>query len=246
MSNLLIDIGNSEIKIGKGNFKNYSVRLIKRSAYSKTNFEKDFKNIVQNLIAENSFDKAGICLPKDRNEKFLESYFIRNFNIKPVFINRKLKLPIKINYSEGIGNDRICNAVAANKIYQSKNILIIDFGTATTYTLVLNNSLIGGMISPGIKTSLNSLSVNTSLPIVNLNFPKKIINNNTIDNIKAGILYQTLFAVEKVISELKKTTKELYVIGTGGYSNLISKKTMAINKVDRNLILKGINIILSE
>ncbi|MDQ3019747.1 MAG: type III pantothenate kinase [Bacteroidota bacterium] len=246
MSNLLIDIGNSEIKIGEGNSKIYSVRLLKKSSYSKNNFKKDFKLIIENVFVKNAFDKAGISILKDGNEKFLNNYFIKNFNIKPVFINRNLKLPVKINYSKGIGNDRICNALAANEIYKSKNILVIDFGTATTYTLISNKILIGGMISPGIKTSLNSLIKNTSLPNVKLNFPKKIINNTTINNIKAGVLYQSLFSVEKVISELIKTKAGLFVIATGGYSNLISKKTNLINKVDKNLVLKGINIFLSQ
>lgn len=245
MKNLLIDIGNSSVKIASANSGSYSVKLLKRFSYSKSDFEKDFKFNVNNLLKKIYFNITGISLLKDGNEKFLNYYFKKYFDTKPIFINREIKLPIKISYKAGIGNDRICNAVAANEIYRMKNILVIDFGTATSFTLISNKSLTGGIISPGIETSLNSLTEKTSLPDVTIKFPKKLINNNTSDNIKAGILYQSLYSVERVILELKKSYKDLFVISTGGFSGLISKKTKLINRIDRNLVLKGINLIIS-
>jgi type III pantothenate kinase len=246
MKNILIDIGNSAIKIGIGNLKNQSVKLLKRFPYSKSNFEKDFIKNCENIFVLSSVNKVGISILKGGNKKFIKNYFEKNLNTTPVFVNRNLKLPIKINYSLGLGNDRICNAVASNRIFLKKNILVIDFGTATTFTLISNNVLRGGMISPGIKTSLNSLIGKTSLPKINLGFPKKLINNNTPDNIKAGVLYQSLFSVERIIYELIKKNKGLFVVTTGGFANLISRKTKLINKIDENLVLKGINIIISK
>jgi type III pantothenate kinase len=246
MKNILVDIGNSHIKIGIGNLQNYSVNLLKRFSYSKDNFQKDSIFNFNKIISLGPFNKAGISVLKNGDKKFLKDYFIRTLNTAPVFINRYLKLPVKINYSPGLGNDRICSAVASNRIFPKKNILVIDFGTSTTFTLIANNVLEGGMISPGIRTSLNSLIQNTSLPKVNLNFPKKLINNNTIDNIKAGVLYQSLFSTERIIAELTKKNKDLFVIATGGFANLISGKTGLIEKVDSSLVLKGINIIISQ
>lgn len=244
MNNLLIDIGNSEIKTGIGS-PGGIVRSIKRFPYSKNNFENDF---VKQFESDKYplYKKAGISMLQDEWKLFLEKYFLRTASLKPVFINRSIKLPLKINYSKSIGNDRICNAAAVHEIFNKKNILVIDFGTATTYTLVVNGILEGGMIAPGIKTSLNSLTDKTSLPEVKLSFPKVLINKNTANNIKAGVLFQSLYAVERVIMELNKKYKRLYVVATGGNSQLIAKETKLINKVDRELVLKGINIIISK
>lgn len=246
MNNLLIDIGNSDIKTGTGNSGNKNVRLINRYPYSKKNFRKDFINCIKDLDIKSQFDQIGISILKDINQKFLNDYFQKNFAITPVFINRNLKLPIKIEYSEGLGNDRICNAVAAVREFRDKNILVIDFGTATTYTLISNNVLTGGMISPGIKTSLESLINKTSLPEINLTFPKRIINNNTNDNIKSGVLYQSLFTAERFIQEAKKIYGSVFVVATGGFAGILSAKTKLINSVDKDLVLKGINYIISK
>jgi len=247
MNNLLIDIGNSVIKVGEGGSDNPNAKLIKRFPYSKKSFKKDFvKNFKLNKMK--SFDKVGISLLKSKSHEkiFLSEYFIKSASKKPVFIHREMKMPIKIDYSKSLGNDRICNAAAAYKILKKTNILIIDLGTATTYTLITNGTLIGGLISPGIKTSLDSLTDKTSLPSVRLSYPKKLINNNTLDNITAGVLYQSLFTVERIIMEVRKKYKNLYVIATGGNSQLVFKKTKLINVVDKNLVLKGINIIISS
>lgn len=246
MNNLLIDIGNSHIKVGTGNSNSYNVRLIKRFSYSKKNFRKDFGSNFGILSKKKSFNNIGISALHEEKKDFLEDYFKENYHVNPDFVNRNLKLPLKIKYSKGLGNDRICNAVAAYKIFGVKNILIVDFGTATAYTFVSNGTLMGGLISPGIKTSLSSLIEKTTLPKVNLSFPKRMINNNTLNNIKAGVLFQSLFAVERTIIDIKKKYKDLFIVATGGYSNLIAKRTNLINKIDKNLTLKGINIIISQ
>lgn len=246
MNNLLIDIGNSDIKIGTVNSGSQNVKLINRYPYIKKNFRKDFADCIKDLRIKSQFDQIGISILKDINQEFLDNYFQKNFAIKPVFINRDMKLPITIKYSEGLGNDRICNAAAAVREFKNKNILVIDFGTATTYTLISNKVLKGGMISPGIKTSLESLVNKTSLPEIKLTFPKEIINNNTGDNIKAGVMYQSLFTAERFIQEAKKIYGSLFVVATGGFAEIISAKTKLINTVDKDLVLKGINFIISQ
>ncbi len=245
-NNLLIDIGNSDIKTGTGNSGTFSIRNIKRFPYSKSDFKKYFRNILNELFLKNSYDNTGISVLNENNTDFIEKYIYNKFKIRPVFINRKMKLPVSVKYSAGLGNDRICNAAAATVIYEKRNTLIIDFGTATTFTLLSDKILTGGLILPGIKTSLLSLTERTNLPEVNLTFPESLINNNTIDNIKAGVLYQSLFSAERIIRETRKKYKGLFVIATGGYSKLISDKTGMINTTDRYLALKGINILISQ
>lgn len=255
MYNLLIDAGNSDVKIGKcisgktisGNTLN--VELLKRYSYSKSNFENEFiKNFKDGIFAKKKsvFNKIGISLLETTNRDFLNEFFINKFGIEPEFIDRKSVKSIKITYKKGLGNDRICNAAAADYLYNKKNILIIDFGTATTYTMVQNKTITGGMISPGIRTSLRSLVGNTSLPEINLTFPSNLFNDNTIDNIRSGVLYQSLFTVERTIMEIRKKHRNLFVIATGGNSDFISRKTKLIDKIDKSLVLKGINIIISS
>jgi len=244
MYNILIDIGNSNIKLGKGSSKNFDLSQIKTFSYSKENFNRDFRINFQ-LNNKYKFYNVGISVSNEEVKKILSVYF-KKINLEPVFIDRNMNLPIKIKYAKGLGNDRICNAVAAHILYGEKNTLIIDYGTATTYTMLSNRVLIGGMISPGINTSLNSLIEYTSLPKPALSFPRNILNDNTLDNIKAGILFQSLFSTEKTIMELSKKFKNLFVVATGGYSNIMAQRTNLINTVDKNLVLKGINILISQ
>ncbi len=246
MNNLLIDIGNSAIKIGTGNPGSSRIKLLNRSSYDKNNFETDFRRTFMDSKLNISPDKIGICALKDTDPKYLNFFFEKNFGKKPIFINRNLSLAFEINYSDGLGNDRICSAAGAVSLHKNRNnILIIDFGTAITYTMLSHRVLIGGMISPGIMTSLKSLVEKTTLPDVKLSFPKKLINNNTADNIRAGVLFQSLFSAERFITGSKKKYKNLYVIATGGYSKLMKSKTKLFDETDSNLVLKGINIIIS-
>ncbi|MBL8008174.1 MAG: type III pantothenate kinase [Ignavibacteria bacterium] len=244
MNNLLIDIGNSDIKAGKAVFPGKSIRLLKRFSYTKENFEHDFRENIDGLT-DSGFNKIGISVLSERNISFLKNFFGKKFTLSPEFINRNSNLPVKIRYSESLGNDRICSASAAQILYGKKNILVIDFGTATTFTLLCKGIITGGIISPGIKTSLNSLISNTTLPGIRLAFPRKLYGNNTENNIKAGVLYQSLFSAERIIKETRKKYPDLFVAATGGLAGLISGKTSLINTVDRYLVLKGINFIIS-
>lgn len=245
MSNLLIDIGNSDIKTGTGSKDHKEIKNIKRFPYSKSDFKRDLEFIFSDLYMNYYPDKIGVSVLNSQHNGFMESFFLKKFKTKPVFINRDMNLPIRIDYAKGLGNDRICNAVAAADLYGEKNILVIDFGTATTFTFLSDNVLTGGLILPGIRTSLLSLTERTSLPEVKLTFPINLITGNTKDNIKAGILFQSLYSAERIIVETRKKYRNLFVIATGGYAKLIASKTDLINKTDRYLVLKGINNLIS-
>jgi len=247
--NLLIDIGNSDIKAASNLPDSYDIKLIKRYSYQKKSFRKYFiwgMESIFKLINDTHQIKIGISLLNNEYKDFTGKFIYRETGINPVFIDRNIRLPIKIKYGEGIGNDRICNAVAAREIFGKKNMLIIDFGTATTYTMVSGNVLKGGLIAPGIKTSMLSLTEKTSLPEIELVFPKKIINNNTIDNIKSGVMHQSYYSVIGIIKELRRKNKFLFTIATGGLSELFDFDKSVINTTDKYLALKGIGIILSK
>ncbi|HMQ68465.1 MAG TPA: type III pantothenate kinase [Ignavibacteria bacterium] len=246
MKNLIIDVGNSAIKICTGNSFSLALQDIVSCPYSKKEFEKEARLFITNYIKGKSFSRIGISVLNKDKKEFLKDLFSNITKTKPDFISRDTDLPFKIRYKEGLGNDRICSIAGALGTLNKSSILVIDFGTATTYTLMVNKILTGGVISPGINTSLRSLTYNTDLPDISLKFPVKIFTNNTKDNIRSGILYQTLFATEAFIKESRKNHPGILVAATGGLSDIIAKKTDLIDCTDKDLVLKGINFILQR
>ncbi|MBL7127658.1 MAG: type III pantothenate kinase [Ignavibacteria bacterium] len=249
-NNLLIDIGNSHIKAAIG-LRDASLKNIKKIEYEKEYQSEKLNDIISTFVNKNKdiykITKVGISLLDLKIRSAIIDLVKIYFSSSPVFINKKIKLPIKIKYSSTLGSDRICSTVGAYYKYRKrKKILIIDFGTATTYNLLINGVFEGGMITPGVETSLQSLINKTSLPKVKIDSKVKLITNDTVNNIKSGIWFQNLFTVERIIQEIKKKHKNLFVIATGGLSHLIYDKTELINKLEKNLVLEGINYILDQ
>jgi type III pantothenate kinase len=121
---------------------------------------------------------------------------------------------------------------------------VIDYGTATTFNLIIKGVFKGGLISPGVGTSLRSLVDNSTLPFPKLNSKSGLISNITIENIKFGVINSAVFTTERVIAELKKKYKNLFVIATGGFSVIIKKNTKVIDLYSEKLVLEGLNKII--
>ncbi len=238
MKNLVIDIGNTSIKfavsingkLGKSKFEDYD----------KSNFIKKIGTLLSFGVQYNAI---GISCANTEHISYIKNRFKKEENI--FLIRADSKLAIKIDYAKTLGTDRISGALGAIRKYPGKkNILIIDFGTATTYNLVSDKVFKGGLITPGIKTALKSLIQNTSLPEPELKYKKKLYYKNTLDNISNGVVLQSLFFTEKIISEYKKEFKNLFVIATGGNAGLIFPYTKLINKNEPDLNLEGLNYFL--
>ena len=237
---LLLDIGNSNIKAAIS--IDTRLKFIKNISYQK----KDFVSILLTFLKNQkiSISKTAISISDNRlHSKAIK--ILKKAGIKSVLSIRQFSnIPIKINYGKSLGPDRICGAVASVFLNPNKkNILFVDFGTATTYNLIKNKSFVGGMIAPGIATSMNSLIKDTSLPKIKISAQKSLLNYNTQSNIKAGVYFTALFTFEKVISELKIKNKDLYVIITGGLGKLIMQNSNSADSYDEHLVLKGIDII---
>ena len=240
--NLLIDIGNSNIKTAKS--VNDNISSVKISQYS----DSAFINILSNLdkIYPQNFTCIGVSLLDLKLKNKIAEILKNKFDAPTLFISLDLKLPLKFNYSKTLGADRICSAVSAFIKYNNKkNILIIDLGTATTFNLIHNGTFTGGLISVGMHTSVKALAQNTTLPLVSFRKVPELINDNTKDNIIAGAYYQNYFTVENVIKELRKKYKDLFVIATGGMSKHLIGRTALIDTLEPNLVLEGINNILN-
>ena len=170
--------------------------------------------------------------------------------IQPLHIAPGLKsgLNIRCDDAREVGADRIVNCVSAIVEYgDGKPMIVVDFGTATTFNIIsANNEFIGGVIAPGIKGSLDSLVNGTAkLPRVEIEAPKSIIAKNTVTNMQAGIVFGFAGLVEYIVKRIKKElkTSDVKTIATGGFSNIISKEIECIDVVDKLLTLKGLKYL---
>ena len=170
--------------------------------------------------------------------------------IQPLHVAPGLKsgLNIRCDDSREVGADRIVNCVSAIVNYgENVPMIVVDFGTATTFNIIsANNEFIGGVISPGIKGSLDSLVNGTAkLPRVEIEAPKSIIAKNTTTNMQAGIVFGFAGLTEYIVKRIKKELKapKVKTIATGGFSTIIAKEIEGIDVVDKLLTLKGLKYL---
>lgn len=171
----------------------------------------------------------------------------RYFKVTPVFVDENTKTGITICYKnpKEVGADRIVNAVAAYTIYGGP-VIIIDFGTATTFCAVSKDSeYLGGVIVPGIMISLDALSRRAAkLPKISLEAPKTVIGTDTVSSIQSGIIYGYAGLVDELVERMKnEITGEPYVIATGGLAELIAAHTISIKEINPMLTLEGLRLV---
>lgn len=176
-------------------------------------------------------------------ERMCEKYF----HVKPLVVGPGIKTGLNIKYENPreVGADRIVNAVAAIHEYGSP-LIIVDFGTATTYCYINEQKqYLGGAIAPGIGISTEALySRAAKLPRIEIARPDDIIGKNTVAAMQAGILFGYVGQVEGIVQRMKAQSKEIpTVIATGGLAPLIAKESECIDVVDPFLTLKGLQLI---
>ncbi|MFN4245545.1 MAG: type III pantothenate kinase [Brevinematia bacterium] len=173
---------------------------------------------------------------------------IRNIiGTEPKFVTPS-KVPIKVNYNNlmEIGSDRLVDAYASKVLY-GNNCIIVDTGTATTVDVILNGNYEGGVIMPGIQTSLYAIFQKASkIPKISLGIPNNIIGKTTEECLRSGIVVGLSKGIEGIIKEILKETKykDFKIIFTGGLSDNIFKIVDIENKIiDKELILKGLKLL---
>ncbi|MCG7337449.1 type III pantothenate kinase [Sporosarcina sp. ACRSM] len=177
----------------------------------------------------------------------LEQMCKKYFHQKPLIVGPGIKTGLNIKYENPreVGADRIVNAVAAIHEYGDP-LIIVDFGTATTYCYVNEKAeYMGGAIAPGIGISMEALFDRASkLPRIELTKPDHVVGKNTIAAMQAGIVYGYVGQVEGIVARMKAQSKvEPKVIATGGLAELIASETSIIDVVDNFLTLKGLHLI---
>jgi len=241
------DIGNSRTSVGI--FSQLGVVPEKRFHYptEKKFLIKKTISFIKEEIKGYQIKEAIFSCSVPELAPFYKKILISSFRLKTLEISAKLKLNLKINYQnpKKLGVDRLVNAVACLNEYQG-NFLIIDLGTATTFCLVLaDGSFEGGLILPGIKTSLDSLFYNAShLPKIKVTKPKEMIAKDSKGSIEAGLFYGQVSLIEGLIAKIeKKSKKKLQVVLTGGFAEFIGENLNRSVIIDPFLTLKGIKYI---
>ena len=238
---ILGDIGNTETKIFLVSTNN---KIIKKLSLSTTdinytrlnklfiNFITDYKKVKKILFCS-VVPKSLSIIKKFLSKKTkLNCYEVKELNLKSL-------IQIKANYKQ-VGSDRLTNAISL--VNNNNNFIILDFGTATTFDVLVKNVYSGGIIAPGVRLSLNTLSDKATLiPKIDLKQIKNVIGNNTISAVRSGFFWGYAGLIDNIINLIKKETRKSFkVIITGGFSDLFKKSIKTKVNHNKNITVNGL------
>ena len=238
---ILGDIGNTDTKLFLVSTKN---KIIKKITFQSKNLNQKKLSKYFSLLKPNyqKINKILFCsvVPKSFNliKKFLSKktkincYEVKNLNLKSL-------IKIKVNYKQ-VGSDRITNAISLTN--NKSNFIILDFGTATTFDVLIKNVYSGGIIAPGVRLSLNTLSDKATLiPKIDLKKIKNVIGINTISAVRSGFFWGYAGLIDNIIYLIKKETRKSFkVIITGGFSDLFKKSIKTKVKQNKDITINGL------
>lgn len=247
---LVLDIGNTSITAGV--FDNNNLLESWHLASDKKRSADEYGIILKNLLKDSNLEEkinsaiiSSVVLQlTDRFKSAIEKYL----NITPIIVSHKIKtgINIKLDKPSEIGADRIVNGYAASQIYGSP-VIVVDFGTATSFDIVNhNNEFVGGIIAAGMMIQAEALGKYTSkLPKVNIEAPEKTIGTTTINAMLSGIVRGHAAMIDGLIEDCEKELgQKATIVATGGYSGIISKYLKRkFDDINPNLTLKGLNLL---
>lgn len=245
-----IDIGNTDLMLGV--FDPVEITHHWRLATDTNRTADEYGILMLDLLKLNHIPVekvTGVCIASvvppvsSKVEQACQEYLRK----EPLLISHQLKLGIQIAYADpsAVGVDRICDAVAAYKLYGGP-ACIIDFGTATTFNALTEDGVyLGGAITAGIGLAAEALFQRTSkLTRVDIHVPPSVIGQNTTHAMQSGLVFGYVAMVEGMISRFQKELgSEMKVIGTGGLVETISSQTSAISIVNPWLTIEGVRLI---
>lgn len=238
---LTIDIGNSNIVIG---FYRNSVWEVSRVPTHGEGYDA-ISALLRNKVDQIIHTTVSSVVPSATDKVIL---LLEQLSLTPYLIGKKTyeHLDIDVNNPEEIGTDLVANAYYAHHHYRNHRKVIIDLGTALTFT-ALNESgrIIGVAIAPGIKTAMFALFTNAEqLPEVPLEMPNTVLGSDTVSALQAGVLLGYIGLVEGMIKRIKSEIGEdCIVLGTGGLSFLMGELKHLFYEINPNLTIDGIRLI---
>ena len=249
---LCLDIGNTHIYGGL--FIEHEIGLRFRYPSSHLCTSDTLGLFLRNVLRENDFvpdavEAISICSVVPSLDYTVNSACRKYFKLTPIALKPGTKTGVKLAIKNPIelGADRLANAVAALAKYPDKNIIIADFGTATTLcALSTKKEYLGGAILPGLKLMMGSLSQNAAkLSAVDIVKPDTALGKTTATNIQAGLYYSQLGAIKEIIRELKQETfsgQDVTLISTGGYAHLFRSENIFDDNIP-DLVLDGLYLV---
>ena len=251
---LVVDVGNTNITLGVFNGEELlgTFRMTTKQPRTSDEYGITLKNLVecQGLKASDITDVIVASVVPDVMHS-LGSALIKYFGIKPMIVSAGIKTGIRIvtENPKQVGADRIVDAVAAYSLYGGP-VIVIDFGTATTYDIVGPDARFEGeVIAPGIRTSAQALWGQAAmLPAIDTRKPASILAKETISSMQAGIVFGQIGQVEYIVKKIKEESgyTDAKVVASGGLGNIIAKETDCIDYYDPQLTLKGLKIIYEK
>lgn len=253
MTTLCLDVGNSQIYAGL--FKNDELILQFRKSSSIRSSSDELGIFLKSAIRENGIDpdsvekiSIGSVVPDALYS--LNGCCTKYFGITPFVLQPGVKTGLQIKYKNPleVGTDRIADAIAATHLFPEKNLIIIDFGTATTVCATSKNKVfLGGNIIPGVRLAMEALESKTArLPLVEILRPQTAIGKSTSESIQSGLYWSNVGAIKELtrkISDEAFPKEKPLVIGTGGFAHLFEKEDL-FDEVIPDLILKGLYLAL--
>lgn len=254
---LCLDVGNSQIYGGVYENGELKFQFRKTSTQGATSDEMGI--FLRDVLRENGYDhneitQIGFCSVVPDLIYSLKNCFKHYFGITPFAVGPGAKTGLNIKYRNPleVGADRIATAIAGSNKFPNENLIIIDFGTATTFCAVRSNKdYLGGAILPGLKISMQALESKTAkLPKVEIKNPGSACGKSTVESIQSGLYYGNLGMVKELT---KRMTDECFngkkptIIGTGGFARLYEDSGIFDTLVS-DLVLAGIydSIILNS
>ena len=244
---LVIDVGNSNTVIGL--YRDETLVAHWRIDTTQYRTSDELRVLLMMLLQQDKIKPTAIkgCCVSSVVPPFnmaLTEVVRQSFGIEPLMVEPGIKTGIQLHIEnpKELGADRLVNVVAAVDEHDGP-LIVIDFGTATTFDYVTGDAEYkGGSIVPGIQLSANALFEHCAkLPRVEISTPKSVIGRNTVDHIRAGLTYGSADMVDGMIKRINDETGEsCTVIATGGLAQIISETAQSIDVVDPHLTMKGL------
>jgi type III pantothenate kinase len=247
----VFDVGNSEITIGIFDEEELISHWRLTTAAPRTADE--LAILIRSITGDATGASAGItgsaiCSVVPAITPMLVEACEMCFERKPVIVDARAKLPVKLDVEEPftVGADRIANTLAASRIHH-RDAIVVDLGTATTYDCITaDGTFLGGVIQPGVMISADTLFRRTAqLPATDIVPPRRVIARRTDECIRAGVLYGAVDSIDGIVRRIKKewpNETQPLVLATGGMAAAIKPHSAELEIVDPFLTLKGIRI----
>lgn len=247
---LCIDVGNSHIYGGVFDGEDIKLRFRHTSSVSTSD---ELGIFLKSVLRENNcspewIKQIGICSVVPQIDYSLRSACVKYFSTEPFILQAGVKTGLNIKYRNPIevGADRISNAIAATHLYPNQNIIVIDFGTATTFcAITAQKGYLGGVIMPGVRLSADALSRNTAkLPTVEIVKTDQVIGRSTVESIQSGVFYGVLGSCREIIQRINSESfadNKALVLATGGFSSLFDNQGL-YDHIVPDLVLQGIRL----